>query len=145
MSISGEMRLRVEERAGRRCEYCRLHSALQGGTFHVDHIQPLSAGGSDDFENLSFACLTCNLAKSNRAALIDPETGNPVPMFDPRRDAWSSHFRFEGYCLVGQTACGRAVVAAFDLNTPKYFFIRSAEEQFGLYPPDQGDGRGPQG
>jgi len=135
MSISDELRLRVEVRAGRRCEYCRIHSALQGATFHVDHIQPLSAGGSDDFENLSFACPTCNLAKSNRASRIDPDTGASVPMFNPRRDTWFVHFRFEGYSLLGLTGCGRAVIAEFDLNTPKYIFIRSAEREFGLFPP----------
>jgi CRISPR/Cas system-associated protein Cas10 (large subunit of type III CRISPR-Cas system) len=145
MSISGEMRRRVEDRAGRRCEYCRLHSALQGAVFHIDHVRPLSAGGPDDFDNLSYACPTCNLAKSNRDTLIDPDTGNAVPLFNPRRDPWSDHFRFEGYYLIGRTACGRAVVAAFDLNTSKYIFIRSAEEQFGLYPPDEHDVTGTQG
>ncbi len=30
----------VEERAEDRCEYCRMHQALQGGTFHVEHIVP---------------------------------------------------------------------------------------------------------
>jgi hypothetical protein len=142
MSISGDMRRRVEERAGRRCEYCRLHSALQGAVFHIDHVRPLSAGGTDDFDNLSYACPTCNLAKSNCDSLVDPETGDTVPLFNPRRDPWADHFLFEGYCLVGLTACGRAVVAAFDLNTSKYIFIRSAEEQFGLYPPGRSDATG---
>ena len=145
MSISEELRARVEVRAGRRCEYCRLHSALQGATFHVDHIQPLSAGGTDDFENLSCACPTCNLAKSNRATLADPETGDLVPMFHPRRDNWSDHFRFEGYSMVGLTGRGRAIVAAFELNTTKYIFIRSAEREFGLFPPDEGDTGGSPG
>jgi HNH endonuclease len=145
MSISDETRLRVETRAGHRCEYCKLHSALQGATFHIDHIQPVSAGGTDDSDNLSFTCPTCNLAKSNRASLIDPETGDLVSMFHPRRDIWSAHFRFEGYSLVGLTGIARAVVAAFDLNTPKYMLIRSAEEQFGLYPPGESQAGGTEG
>lgn len=33
----------------------------------VDHIVPVSLGGSDELENLQWACLRCNLSKGNRA------------------------------------------------------------------------------
>ena len=46
----------VEARAKQRCEYCRMHQALQGATFHVEHILPTSAGGSDELSNLAWAC-----------------------------------------------------------------------------------------
>ena len=35
----------VEVRAEDRCESCRMHQALQGGTFHVEHILPNARGG----------------------------------------------------------------------------------------------------
>ena len=38
MSSRGEIALQVEARAASRCEYCGMHQALQGGTFHVEHI-----------------------------------------------------------------------------------------------------------
>jgi hypothetical protein len=38
MSSWSEHAREVETRAGSRCEYCRMHQALQGATFHVEHI-----------------------------------------------------------------------------------------------------------
>lgn len=35
-------------------------------TLHVDHIVPVSQGGSDELDNLQTLCQACNLAKSNR-------------------------------------------------------------------------------
>jgi len=43
----------VRERAGDRCEYCRMHQALQGATFHLEHITPGSCGGATALENLA--------------------------------------------------------------------------------------------
>lgn len=34
---------------------------------HVDHILPVSQGGSDELSNLQTLCEACNLTKSNRA------------------------------------------------------------------------------
>jgi hypothetical protein len=44
----------VEQRAGGRCEYCRMHQALKGATFHVEHVIPTARGGSDEPENLAW-------------------------------------------------------------------------------------------
>ena len=76
MTDSWAARVRDEEaRAGQRCEYCRMHQSLQGATFHVEHITPTAAGGSDEVANLAWACPSCNLKKSNRQTIVDPETG----------------------------------------------------------------------
>ena len=125
----------LQERAGHRCEYCKVHAALQRATFHLDHVRPSSQSGADDLDNRAFSCPTCNLAKSNRVALVDPETGESVPLFSPRQDQWTEHFRFEGLTMVGLTPIGRAMVAAFDLNSTQYMFIRSIETKAGLFPP----------
>lgn len=76
----------VETRARERCEYCRMHQSLQGATFHVEHIIPRSRGGSTQFDNLAWACPSCNLHKSNRTEIMDPNTGILVPLFHPRTD-----------------------------------------------------------
>lgn len=132
------LRQALEERAGRRCEYCKVHAALQRATFHLDHVRPTSLSGPDDFNNRAFACPTCNLAKSDRQTLPDPETGEPVTLFNPREDRWAEHFRFDGYVVVGLTPIGRALVAAFDLNSTQFIFIRSIEAAAGLFPPESG-------
>jgi 5-methylcytosine-specific restriction endonuclease McrA len=65
------LRARVFERAGGRCEYCRLHQDdADFLTFHVEHIIAEQHGGGDDPENLCVACPECNLAKGPNLWLI---------------------------------------------------------------------------
>jgi hypothetical protein len=112
-----------------------MHQSLQGGTFHVEHIIPQSRGGQSQLDNLAWACPSCNLHKANRVASVDLETGNEVPLFNPRADNWTAHFRWDDYRVVGQTPIGRATVAALDLNHPRRIRIREAEALFILFPP----------
>jgi hypothetical protein len=78
-----------------------MHQALQSAVFHVEHIIPRKLGGSDDLNNLAWACPGCNLTKSDRVTIADPVTGQMVPMFHPRQDEWAEHFAWEGFELVG--------------------------------------------
>jgi hypothetical protein len=136
MTLSwAELAVQVEDRAGGRCEYCLMHQFLQGATFHIEHILPKSDGGSDSFDNLAWACPSCNLRKSNRRELSDAQTGTTAPLFNPRILRWSDHFAWDGYSIIGLTPVGRALVDAFDLNHERRLLIRHAEEMFGLFPP----------
>jgi 5-methylcytosine-specific restriction endonuclease McrA len=55
--VDAPTRTLVWERAGNRCEYCRVHQDdVDFYTFHVEHIIPLQHGGSDDEANLCLAC-----------------------------------------------------------------------------------------
>jgi hypothetical protein len=113
-----------------------MHQSLQGATFHIEHITPRAAGGSDTLDNLALACPGCNLAKSNRTVVPGPDTGDPVLLFNPRTDRWADHFAWEDRRAVGRTPTGRATVAALNLNHARQALIREAEEWFGLFPPD---------
>src|SRR5437867_825446 len=58
------LRRRVIERAGNRCEYCRLSQEHElFGTFHIEHIIARQHGGDDSEGNLCLACSSCNLHK----------------------------------------------------------------------------------
>jgi hypothetical protein len=96
-----------------------MHQALQGATFHIEHVIPRSKGGPTRAENLAFACPSCNLKKSNRIRATDPSTGSLVTLFDPRRDVWREHFVWRGYRMAGISPIGRATVNAFDLNNTR--------------------------
>jgi hypothetical protein len=113
-----------------------MHQSLQGATFHIEHITPSAAGGSDTTDNLALACPGCNLAKSSRTLVPDPDTNSTVSLFDPRTQTWDEHFAWEGYLVVGLTPTGRATVAALNLNHPRRIRIREAEERFDLFPPE---------
>jgi HNH endonuclease len=127
----------VEARAVGRCEYYRLHQSLQGATFHVEHVIPRSRGGHSQLDNLAWACPSCNLHKANCIDAVDPDTGNKVPLFNPRLDHWDEHFRWDGYRFVGQTPIGEATVAALQFNHPRRLQIRQAEKLFDLFPPNE--------
>lgn len=46
-----------------KCAYC---GACCKKTYHVDHVVPLTLGGSNDRSNLQILCVSCNLKKSNK-------------------------------------------------------------------------------
>jgi hypothetical protein len=46
------------------CAYCDCE--LSYGDIHIDHIVPLSKGGTNDIENLALSCKPCNLRKGAR-------------------------------------------------------------------------------
>jgi 5-methylcytosine-specific restriction endonuclease McrA len=55
----------IFEKQDSKCFYCNQHLAsIHNG--HFDHVIPLSRGGSDNPENLVFACPPCNWSKHAR-------------------------------------------------------------------------------
>jgi len=145
MNLPGALAAAVRRQARDQCEYCQMHQSLQGATFHLEHVIPRVKGGSSDIANLALACPGCNLHKADRTTAIDPETGAVTPLFNPRRQQWSEHFRFDGEWIQGLTAIGRTTVAALDLNHPRRRSIRNAERRLGLRTKDQGPGTKDQG
>jgi len=116
----------VEERAGQRCEYCRLHHDFQPlAPFHVEHITARQHGGDDSTENLAFACHRCNLHKGPNLTSLDPETGELTRLFNPRQDRWIEHFELRQARIIGLTAIGRTTAALLRMNTPDRVELRA--------------------
>jgi hypothetical protein len=61
-AIPRQIQRAVLSREGRVCTYC----GDSDGPFDLDHIFPLSRGGSDAPSNLTLACATCNRSKGGR-------------------------------------------------------------------------------
>lgn len=49
------------------CAYCGM---TLNGKYHVDHVVPLSQGGSNGPDNIALACAPCNLSKHDRSLLV---------------------------------------------------------------------------
>ena len=127
----------IRQHAKDLCEFCHACEQWQYVRFTVDHVLPLSLGGSDNLENLALACFHCNRRKTNRLTAIDPQSGIEVPLFNPRSDRWNAHFVWarDGLLIVGLTAVGRATVTALALNRERVITIRSADQAIGRHPP----------
>lgn len=111
------LRERVHERAGGRCEYCRLPDWLPPlEPFHLEHIVARQHGGETEEKNLAWACHRCNRQKGPNLTAIDPESGFVVALFHPRRDQWENHFRLRGIFIQGLTPTGRATVSLLKMN-----------------------------
>jgi hypothetical protein len=130
------LRREVEIRAGGRCEYCRAPQAVCGYCFHLEHIVPRAAGGSNGLENRALACAACNLAKGDRTSGVDPESKRTVSLFDPRAHAWGEHFRFDddSPIIMGRTPQGRATITVINLNQKLQLDARELWLAAGLLP-----------
>jgi hypothetical protein len=105
---------------------------------HVEHINPT---GSDNPDNLCLACPNCNLSKATAVTAVDPDTGEEVPLFNPRRQVWDEHFKWEDNHSVirGVTLIGRATVTRFKMNRPRIVLARQRWVRAGLHPVIKGD------
>jgi hypothetical protein len=109
---------RVAARAGHRCEYCHAPESFFPHRLSLDHVIPESAGGDTSPGNLALCCYACQQQKLAFQVGRDPTTGATVPLFSPRRQRWSRHFRWsaDGVHLGGVTRMGRATVERLGLN-----------------------------
>jgi hypothetical protein len=132
--MDAAIRKLVRERAGDRCEYCRLPQAAVDATFHVDHVvaQQHVDEPEDDPKGLALACDRCNFCKATNLSSIDPVTRKIVRLFNPRQDAWDEHFVMEGAEIVGLTPTGRATVRLLQMNAKHRLELRDwlIEEQW---------------
>jgi hypothetical protein len=135
--VPAALRERVSQQAQHRCGYCLSSRELLGMPMTIEHIRPESLGGETREDNLWLSCIRCNLFKRTQIDAIDPETGERVPLFDPRRDPWHAHFAWEdsGIEIRGTTPRGRATVRALRLNNDDILVARRLWVIAGWWPP----------
>ena len=134
---SKRLKALIFERARGCCEYCLSQVKYSPDPFSIEHIMPRSKGGSDDPDNLAWACMGCNGTKYNDTSAIDPITMEVVPLFNPRTQDWSAHFQWSmGLTHVfGRTAVGRATVEKLGLNREGLVNLREVLAAIGEHPP----------
>ena len=131
--VSTDLRRLVTERAGNSCEYCLLPQTIALHRHEPDHIVPLQHGGITGKENLALSCMRCNRLKGPNVGSFDPETGNLVPFFNPRKQKWNDHFKIEEARIVPLTAEARVTVKILRLNDEDRLAERKCMIEAGLF------------
>lgn len=117
-SLSIAHKRAVADRAQNCCEYCLSQVDYSSDPFSIDHIIPRSAGGSDELENLAYACMGCNGHKLTSTMATDSSTGEMVALYNPRRHEWHEHFTWneDASLILGKTSTARATIERLRLN-----------------------------
>lgn len=129
------LRRYVEERANSRCEYCLIDGDEALFPHEPDHVIAVKHGGLTDESNLAWACFLCNRFKGSDIASIDPDSGDVVRLFDPRRDQWNAHFRILSNGRIHPLSdIGRATARLLRFNLPESVQIRKSLIAAARYP-----------
>ncbi|WP_390621418.1 HNH endonuclease [Novipirellula artificiosorum] len=118
------------------CAYCQTAESLTVTTFEIEHIVPISIGGSTEYQNLCLACPACNRFKSNRTRGIT-DAGHEADLFHPQRENWLEHFDWsvDGTVVVGLTEVAEATIRTLRINGPQVVEVRSLWVDAGRHPP----------
>jgi len=137
LSVSAELRLLLAKRDKNRCVYCLTSEENCGLRMHVDHIIPVIAGGETTYDNLCLACFSCNIHKGANQKWVDPTTLETVSLFHPLRYKWNEHFSWNETKteIIGLTPCGRATIAALQMNNSTVVKARHRWVSAGWHPP----------
>lgn len=120
--MTPEVRRQVRARFGFACGYCGVNEASAGAELTVDHFRPLSRGGTDDLENLVYACPACNQFKGDYwfaegdSALLHPLTSDFSEHSVERNDV----------TLAARSLRGLRHIEVLHLNRPELIAYRLA-------------------
>lgn len=99
-SISKKTRFDVFKRDSFTCQYCGAHPPSV--VLHVDHVDPVANGGSNDIDNLVTSCDSCNLGKGARLLGDIPQT-----LKDKAAEAKEREDQIRGYQAVLESKASR--------------------------------------
>ncbi|MGI8668658.1 MAG: HNH endonuclease [Aridibacter sp.] len=81
--ISKDLDKKVREASKNRCGYCLTPQILTSYKLEIEHIFPISKGGTSTQENLCLACRLCNLYKSAKIYGFDAVSAKRTRLFNP--------------------------------------------------------------
>lgn len=116
--IPEALRRQIAVRANFHCEYCLTGQINRTKPHEVDHIYAEKHGGATVAENLCLSCYYCNRYKGSDLCGLDPETGEPVMLFHPRRQEWGTHFRMDAGRITWLSPTGYATIYLLQMNDP---------------------------
>jgi hypothetical protein len=135
--LSKKLEKQVREESKNRCGYCLTPQSLTSHKLEIEHIYPISKGGTSERENLCLACRHCNLHKSSKIYGFDAVSAKRARLFNPNLQFWSQHFVWnrEKIKVIGKTPCGRATIYALKMNDDLQTNARKVWKLTGLFPP----------
>lgn len=93
VGVAKMLRFEVFKRDRFSCQYCGAHPPSV--ILHVDHIHPVSLGGTNEIDNLITACEPCNLGKGARSL-----TAIPQSLSDKAADVAEREEQLRGYSAI---------------------------------------------
>lgn len=99
-AISKKLRFDIFKRDSFKCQYCG--SSPPSVILHVDHINPVAAGGTNNIDNLITSCSACNLGKS-----CTPLTDIPKSLKDKADEIKEREMQIIGYNKILQEKSAR--------------------------------------
>ncbi len=134
VKISNILKKLVINRAGNRCEYCRIPELLANYDFHIEHVVSIQHGGASSPDNLAFCCSFCNWKKGTNLATLLPPSDELVRLFNPRTQNWFEHFVNDGGTILPKTKTGEATIKLLEFNLLERVEIRQTLSIAGFYP-----------
>lgn len=115
----------VRERFEYSCGYCGVSEIDSGGELTIDHFVPVSAGGSDNEENLVYACFRCNVYKTDFSP-TEAHIAAEQRVLHPLRDPLDSHYSLDTDTgeLAALTPTGTFHISLLQLNRPQLKSLR---------------------
>lgn len=112
MAVSAEMRAAVRVAFSGQCG---VFETSAGAELEIDHFYPSAAGGSDEIENLVYACTACNRFKGDYAP--DRDAPESLRLLHPRVDGATVHIaQAMNGRLLGLTSRGWFHIQRLHLN-----------------------------
>ena len=112
-----------------RCGYCGIHEEDVGSPLEIDHFQPISHGGPDEYTNLVYCCTTCNRIKSDFWPAQNPLL-TTYRLLHPKRNNLSEHIREESNGrLTPLTETGQFHLTRLRLNRPQLIAHRRKQKE----------------
>jgi hypothetical protein len=135
--ITAQQKEFITQRAQGCCEYCWSQLKFSPDPFSIEHIIPLSKGGTYDLDNLALSCQGCNNRKYNHLEAYDPIDGKLAALYHPRQQSRSEHFVWSDDFteMIGISPSGRATIIRLQLNREGVVNLRRVLKASDLHPP----------
>jgi hypothetical protein len=141
-AISKKIRFEIFKRDSFKCQYCG--ASAPETVLHIDHIKPVSKGGTNTITNLVTACAACNSGKSNTELSDDSTVKKQKRQLDElqeRKEQLELMMKWEQELLCLETEKINAISAYWESQAKGYSLnergLESLRKLVAKYPYDE--------